>query len=260
MRTQDWNEAIDACRYGSDDLSRPELAPLAEALEGDPEVRQTFERSQQLDAQIAVAFGSVPVPRGLAERLREQLEQALDADAPRPAPADSSRGSGRWRTAPRRIVVGASAAVVAAILLLGWHFVGSQPLSPARLADETAGWLPAALAQERDWSAELATAPQDPYPRQHLAGVLPSRWFTLSTALDRRTVLYDLTPAGSGRVLLFAARPRGSCAVAAAPLTVLSSTGGWTVGAWQQSGTLYVLAVEGSERRLRSFIRASHVG
>ena len=55
MTDQEIQQAIDACRPGSDDLQRPEMAALAEAVRRDPEVRRRYERSQQFDASVSGA-------------------------------------------------------------------------------------------------------------------------------------------------------------------------------------------------------------
>lgn len=74
MTDQSIQQAIDACRPGGDDLLLPEVDFLAEAVRTDPEVRRTYERSQQFDAAVGLAFRDVPVPSGLAERLLSAVE------------------------------------------------------------------------------------------------------------------------------------------------------------------------------------------
>ena len=45
------DEMIDACRPGSDDIGLPELSPLADRIEGDPDLDDRYGRTQRLDAQ-----------------------------------------------------------------------------------------------------------------------------------------------------------------------------------------------------------------
>ena len=66
-------EAMEACRPGSDDLEDPALVFLAEQLAADPKLGHVFERLQRLDGTVAEAFGDVPVPDGLADRITARL-------------------------------------------------------------------------------------------------------------------------------------------------------------------------------------------
>ena len=64
---------MESCRSGSDDLSDPQFADLAARLAEDPELRGQFQRLQQADVAIQVAFARVPVPAGLADRVSQRL-------------------------------------------------------------------------------------------------------------------------------------------------------------------------------------------
>lgn len=75
-------ERLDAVRPGSDDLSGPEMAGLADALAGDAELRAEFDRRRGWDREIASAIRDVPVPDGLKDRLLARLAMPEPASAP----------------------------------------------------------------------------------------------------------------------------------------------------------------------------------
>src|SRR5688572_5213675 len=72
-QNQPYREQIDACRPGSDDLSLPALAGLAQAVEQDSAVAKELARSQRFDHAVSAAMHDVPLPAGLLERLEARL-------------------------------------------------------------------------------------------------------------------------------------------------------------------------------------------
>ncbi len=75
-------EAMESCRSGSDDMGDPRFADLAARLAEDPEFRGQFQRLQEADDAIRVAFAKVSVPAGLADRISRHLaELAAMADS-----------------------------------------------------------------------------------------------------------------------------------------------------------------------------------
>ena len=73
MQERKFQESIDACRPGSDDLRMPEMAHLAKRVAEDPKTCGEYERAQRLDATIGKVFQDVPVPDGLSARLLASL-------------------------------------------------------------------------------------------------------------------------------------------------------------------------------------------
>ena len=70
------NEAIDACRPGSDDASQPEMRALAEAIDHDEQTRRHYNQCQQLDASIGrVMREPIEPPAGLADRLLAAIQE-----------------------------------------------------------------------------------------------------------------------------------------------------------------------------------------
>ena len=84
-RIDQLRQQIDACRAGSDDLYRPELAELAKAMcqgnsagdptAADPAVVREFDRAQRFDQCVVSALHDVAVPPGLLQKLLAQASQ-----------------------------------------------------------------------------------------------------------------------------------------------------------------------------------------
>jgi hypothetical protein len=75
------DEMIDACRPGSEDIGLPGLSPLADRIEGDPDLHDRYQRTQRLDARLVRAIDDVAVPAGLRERILARLDSEQAAEA-----------------------------------------------------------------------------------------------------------------------------------------------------------------------------------
>lgn len=272
-------EAMDACRIGGRDLGLPAMSELAEAIERDPAVRETFGRYQQLDAAIGKAFHQVPVPLGLEARLlaavaqndpdlgvdtelspsrksgaHRLLEKVISTDAPQhaavsPRPIVGKRG---WRW----LVIGSSAAVVFVVAAYATVIAlrPAEPISIDEVVADALNWT--RLSQDQEWNRDLPSAPQEKYPLDHSVLGTAQQWQRIATDFDRRAVVYDLTPPGKSRVLQFAVRTNAEFALPAVlPMTPHSTTEGLCIGVCYRDGVLYVLVVEGDEHRYRSFVK-----
>jgi hypothetical protein len=265
MNEQELREAIEACRPNGDDLRLPEMSALAEALAHDPRWQAVFARTQRCDAAIGQAFGDVPIPAGLCERLLASVAQPVPAEptevaavskvptvvlTDRPGPASARRSLFRsWRI--RAIAL----ATVAAALTLFLVFRGTPGRLPELNDDfsrEVIGWTE--QVQQGDWSEKLAAAhPLDPAIR-----AVPRRWTQLATGYDRRTLVYDLTPPGRDFAFAFCIPVRGRpCVLPSLPPAMpFSTTGGVAMGAWQAQDMVYVLAVQGGQNRYQTFMNS----
>jgi hypothetical protein len=273
MTDQEIQQAIDACRPGSDDLQQPEMAGLAEAIRRDPDVRRRYECSQQFDALVREPFRDVPVPDGLADRLLAAIAPSLDrttVESQQPValrPSEhhvrkAAEQAGRWPRRKRRriwmVMTGSlmAAAAVVGFLLLVPYFSGDEPLPDDRLPGEILAWSDAVVRQ--GWNEDVPAA-QVLRPLDRAVRADPQRWCSIATAYDSQTVVYDVAPRGAEMALVFCmrCRVRNSILPEMPPLNAFSATGGLTLGIWRRGDMVYVLVVRGGVRRYRELIEAS---
>ncbi len=274
MTDQEIQQAIDACRPGSDDLQRPEMAALAEAVRCDSDVRRRYECSQQFDALVMGSFRDVPVPVGLADRLLAAIEPSADRAtvesrepvAPRTSEHDTRKnaeGAGPWfhrhgrRSWP--ILAGSLAAIaaLAGFLLLVPYFSVAEPRPDDRLPGQILVWADAVVRQ--GWNEDLPTAQSLHRPLDRAVRARPQRWCAIATAYDSQTIVYDVAPRGTDMALVFCmqSRVRSSTLPDMPPWNAFSATGGLTLGVWRRGDMVYVLVVRGGPRRYRELIEAS---
>lgn len=249
-------QLMDACRPGSDDLSRPEMAALAAALGQDAAMHSEWESRQRSDRRLAGAMHDVSVPPGLAERILAAAERAraplqktvAQAVASERDSADAEPAAGTRitpRASRRRVWQGlAAAAVLMLAMAAAWHFLLRPPQTVTRgqLEASAQGWFQQALQPATRSAANVQ--PPVPFPRRDVALPLQS-WHRMRTAEEPSLVAFDLTRRGSqGSMFLFAARTRKQYEVRSVPYTPLTRTGGLQMGAWQQGDVLYVLVVD----------------
>jgi len=266
-------EAIEACRPGSDDVSDPALAFLAAELAAHPELDELYERCQQLDARLAAAFGDVPVPQGLAQRILAGMEAARArtaaapedlpaAEAPdeaspdeqpaaEPAPATprrQRRGSRRWFAG---VVV---AAGVAASIVVG--VMNFQPPNEMTRGDALASAIDFFDREERAEPGPVLTADNEPqgYPFSREVNRFPQTHVRrISGFLGCDGVAYDMTNNRLGvEATLYVVKCEGIqvADLRSGPPSFRDtvSTSGCRSAAWQSDGLLYVLVVGGSTK------------
>lgn len=273
MTDQSIQQAIDACRPGGDDLQLPEVDFLAEATRTDPEIRRTYERSQQFDAAVGLAFRDVPVPAGLAERLLSAVETSalpsVVAQAERSSPPLPARDSGshlgprrRWMRGirPRTWAVAggtlAAAAALIGFLLVTPLFKCLEPTLDEHLPGEVSAWADAVTRQ--GWNDNLIAPELHERPLDRAVRAMPRRWCQIQTSYDARTLVYDLAPPGADAALVFCMRSKArNSRLPDTPWNPLSATGGLTLGVWRRGDIVYVLMVQGGPRRYREFIETS---
>jgi hypothetical protein len=254
---------IDACRIAGGDLQLPELAALREQIKSEPDVRDIFDRAQRLDGRIARAMHDVAVPKGMCERILARLEptQALsapaeqialqtaaveiqDADQPQPSRAHSREANRRqW-------LVGVSAVAAALLAGLGlWRFYAhGSPLSVASLLADSGRWH-AQLEANPQWQALVRGDTLQNFPLALAVRAMPRGWADVSAWVGRPAVAYDLNVEPGRRVTLFVINDPGTAAESLPPRIPGSNTGGLVIGVWQADGLVYVLVVEGDQRR-----------
>lgn len=272
---------IDACRAGSDDLYRPELADLARAVglggsAADSAVAREFDCAQRFDACVVSALHDVAVPPGLLEKLLTQASTAPAADQPAAdqpaddqpavlggtigaatrdaiAPADDAAVTipSHERRMRRRWVLSlaASSLIAASVLVIGyWSWsVSPRRISAADLAADVSHWTDA-VTRAGDWRTEL---PSEQLLRKYPVNDLQqgkhavSQWQLFSTYRREQAVVYDLTLAGSkvSRLFVIATPHQYSVAPSPPPTPLSGMTGGLRASAWQRGGLLFVLVV-----------------
>lgn len=258
-------EQIDACRKGSDDLSLPDLAELAQAVRHDRGVAVELDRSQQFDAAVVSAMHDVPVPGDLLQRLLDSAAQprsvSLEVAVQQAAAATAPAGDGASETAApataarrgisRRWMI--ALATVAAVALVA---VGVAPFLPRsgrdvtqnQLADAALHWHEDNFPRAEGWTAFAGNA--RPYS---LLVDEPLRQRRYQTA-HGPAIVYDLAPPGR-QALLLVVTTRDKFPVRTSPYTPISVTGGLRVGAWQRENKLYVLIISPDGHHLDDYVR-----
>ena len=284
-------EAMESCRYGSDDLSDPEFAELAAGLAEGPELRVRFQRLQQADAAIKTAFADVSVPAGFANRVSRLLVEAMPAALPESLPpptngletspltapaattsdssataSGSTERTSDWATprreaterfSRRRLLVGFAALSAAAALLAAVWIQTHRPRheSPSSVLEEAMDF----FDKDNQPVGELisSVAPPAGYPlSRDIVPLQGIRWRHVANFLGDPAVAYDLPTIG-GRATLYVVE-RSVTDLPSIPPSSPLSTGGKSAAAWQAGDRLYVLVVEGNSGMYSSYLDQSH--
>jgi hypothetical protein len=272
--TSELREAIDACRPGSADLSLPEFARLAEAIERDPAVAAELARGQRFDGLVAEALDDVPVPAGLAERLLAKaassrlstaVHSATESAATEAAagelatPADrSSRRRWLWRVAGAGLATAAVAVLAVFAGPLAWGPATPRKVSTQDLLAEVDTWMNSSSQDNAGWQKMTTRAPAG-FSRPSAVIRPPRQWLSFKTGGGDAAVAYDLSAAGS-RATLFVVETKARYPVGPLPYsTVPGATGGRQIAGWQSPTHLYVLVVD-QGRTPDEYLRRPSVG
>lgn len=260
-------EAMEAYRPDRDDLARPELRPLASALENSAELRTLHDRLRRLDSALADAFGDVPVPVDLEARILARLSGRGTQSAPKtqavaPVEVPGSAGEG-WRAITRKpgtrrawgIVVAVSL-ITAVALLLG---VLPQLRGPAHwarpedlLTEAIQHFVQEVPEDGKAFFGQAALPHQFPFPAA-LQGLLSERstgWSeirvrSVAEFLGQKATAYDLIgPHGVTATVYVSARSANGLPSEVPPHPMLS-TGETSASVWQEGDWLCVLVVHG---------------
>ena len=272
-------QTMEAVRAGSDDLSDPAMADLAARLADSPEIVERYRWLKRLDARLAEALDDVPVPAGLAAaivgRLAEVEAQRSDAASVPPKAADDAAVPGETelavathrapRVSRRWLLVGGGLVAAASLFIGLWVGYFSTP----RLTESTVltamrerfhadqkgfaeGGISATLHAV---TAESIPAELPPSPAVVL--IRGMQWREVGNVIGHRTVAYDF-PSRRGDIpaaTLYVMRASPDEPLATRPPEQPPiSTGGVTLGSWQQGELLYVLAVRGGASTYRRLI------
>lgn len=260
-------EALEACRPGSDDLEDPALAFLAEQLAADPELAELAERLGRVDASVAEAFGDVPLPDGLAQRITARLAAAGNGLKP-PAPGPKAQQTGvevpsadaakpSTRVWPGWVLAGTVAAAVAATVIATVVVPRGEP----QALDEQSVVQGAREFFLRDgetgsrFVAEVKPPTAFPTDPDFDVRRFPKiRWRSIRGFLGRKGVAYDLGGPGTPRATLYVVQGTVPGLLKAVPPQPASTTGNRAIAAWQREKLLYVLVVEGDFGTYQRFL------
>jgi hypothetical protein len=254
-------EAMESCRFGTDDLGDPEFADLSAQLARDPELFAKFERLQEADRAVKAAFVNVPVPAGLTARISLRLVASEDSrTAHLPAAAETTAP----RFSRRRLLVGFTALAAAAGLLAAVWIETHRPRqeTPASVLDEALDCF-GRESQNQPGGELVSLVPppaEFPFPVRHDIVHLRDdqvRWRRIDKFLGGSAVAYDL-PAIGGRATLYVINRTVPGLPACPPDSPNLSTGGRSAAAWQSGETLYVLVVDGDAGSYSRYLDQSH--
>ncbi|MCL4678159.1 MAG: hypothetical protein KJ017_06150 [Alphaproteobacteria bacterium] len=267
-------EAMEGCRTSSDAAQQADVPELADALSQDAALRKQFERIRQWDGIVGEALHDCPIPEGLCDRLLDALALSDSGSALAKGPFESAArqfpcnetlaeptpeshpNAGR-RFLLRRSLWFAASLSAAALVLVAVALSRLGPQTPeltADFADEIIDWTQTVARSEwrTDFAAsELRGAPFDPGVQSR-----PRRWTRIETRYAAQTVVYDLTVRQNEPTFLFCFVSGRSSLPGNPPVGPFSTTGGFSIGAWQRGDHVYVLAVRGNEARYRKLIQS----
>lgn len=255
-RLREQLEALPPGDAGWEGLNEAEAAELRAQLEAHPELAAQAEQIAAWDRAIGGAFDDVPVPAGLAQRLKENVGREMGGEAS-PAPEKVVVAP---RRLSRRAVLQTLLAAAAALLVaggVGAYLLWPQPLTVAELDRDARD-----LHSQWDtiaWRDDVSAMPRERFSadvRNHV-----QRW-ALVRLPRGEAVLFDLMGAGARRATLlsiYAGSASGDLP-SSPPLRPQSSTEGLCVGVWQRGTNVFVLSVEGSEQRYMAFLRSHGSG
>ena len=254
------DELLEACRSGGEDLSDPELAPLAQRLRSDKELQSAYNRIRLWDRQIQSAVSDVPVPGGLAERLHAAV-RPFEPSATEPAIADEEQVARRDRSArtTRRWWIVSSLAAVAALVLAAFLLWpdDEQRMSAEQWAEVVhTQWL--AALNDENWKQTFPETLDARYPIDAAVKMRPERWQMVRLTRDPAVVYSSMQPPDRSEALLFVLPTERGTGLPMFPPRrpdSRSRTGNWSIGVWENRGNLYALAVEGDVAQYRTLLR-----
>jgi hypothetical protein len=257
-------QQLDACRPGSDD--QRDFVELNEWLAAAPENELLMKRYERLDEQVSAALQDLPVPQGLANRLKRSVASHQNAIESVPVSQTSEQHvvispEAKKPIGNRRrlmLVMGGFVAV-AAIAWLGMFLSGWFQATPMSVvsAEEFGREVLSWDASEKALPWRSDESPSE-YPlTKSLVGVRDASWKPFANRFDANGIVYDLAPAGEDAAFLFVMHRNVTVTGLQGLDHPIYSTSGKCVSAFEENGLVYVLVVEGDAKRLRRFVRQS---
>ncbi|MFP6648986.1 MAG: hypothetical protein VB817_05975, partial [Pirellulaceae bacterium] len=268
---------IDACRPRSRD---------ADPLQLDENGRDLLRRSQEFDQLVGELLRQGDVPLDLEARLAEQVSAAPQTEETRGLLSDTvmavvaaegpsgdaaaevtlANQSGQDLEVPRKprasrrllaVSLGVVVLLALAVIWQGAEKAGS-PLLASELADRAGRWLPRLEQQVRmpeSWSAAMGQLPSD-YETDPRLIPAARQWQAFSTGLDSRAVVLDVSSQRHGTAYLVVIKTSRRYSLPSYPLRKLTSTGEWSLAAWQYGDSLFVLVGGSDVQSLDHLVRS----
>jgi hypothetical protein len=268
-------EQLDVCRSAADATGDSNLRELAEAIEKDPKISQKLTEQIAFDRRLASELASLALPTDLKVRLQAAFQQGAArqtqdrvrlpmpdqaiaaAESSEPKIAEPKPRVARRRKSYRAVV--AVALSICALLLIYpiLNFTHSDPgldLTEAQFCERA---LQLSTSGVGAWNADASSAPP------HLAwnnrvislkGISqPLRWKRVDGPGNGDWIVWELNSLQGERVYLLATDARWKPLQLPQSLSKnpKTSSGTWSVGAWQSNGIAYALVVEGNAGRFR---------
>ena len=255
-------EALEACRPGSDDLHDLAMEPLVRQMGLFPELGDLYQRLQHTDRAVAEAFGRVPVPAGLADRVLTRLRadpktsEVLETSEVYGYMPTASVGMAPSRNRARRAWLIAAGALAAASVLVAvlLNSPKSSRFSAEEVLDEAIAFF---NSDTRTGGTLLGFEPLPPasYP---LSRALPTRscqvrWRWVDGLLESRGVAYDMLGPGGVVATVYVVPVSLRGVGSSPPGQPMLATGRRSAAVWQEGDRLYVLVVEGESREYERF-------
>lgn len=247
-------EALESLRRGVDVEDDSALIPVDEAVRTDQELAERLELIHRWDASISEAIRDVSVPPALAEQILQRLEPASIPSSRATLPHNArKRKRTRWAAIAAAVAVAAS--LIACLVVLN----RLPELDPNVLRDAAREQFLADLGSQpsgtpfngRDFPAEY---PYSEDLRDDFPGI---QWRVIPSFGPTKAIAYDI-PLGPGRrATLYVVRCRSRSLPMKPPTILDSQTRNLATAAWQSSGVVYVVVVQGGEREYRSLLRTA---
>ncbi|MHB0956060.1 MAG: anti-sigma factor [Pirellulaceae bacterium] len=267
MKRREIRELLDACQSDLHDLTDEEARALALALEQDPTLKDEWQAIQLWDAEIRRVFQDVPVPSGMAERLKAAVAAhselpaspiASDAGAELPPVQSAQAVRPRWISRRTKVAAGilaTSALLLIAAWLLQREFGWGEPLTAQQVVDASSTWY-----EQLDPEAwQSADAPLASHPLDPSVPLPVEQWQHCKALNDTHAVAYraELPPNRSSAVLFVIRTRKGSQLPTFPPPVPDSMTGAFCVGVWKNNGCVYVLVIRGHQSDYQRAVQQS---
>mgnify|MGYP001174522344 FL=1 len=272
---------IDACRPGSRD---------ADPLQLDENGRDLLRRSQEFDQLVGEMLRQGDVPGDLEVRLAQQVFAGPQTEEARGLLSDTvmavvaaegasgdaaaevmrANQSGQDLEVPRKprasrqLLAVSLGVVVLLTLAVIWQDdeKAGSPYLASELADRAGRWLPRLEQQVRmpgSWSTVMGQLPSD-YETDPRIIPAARQWQVFSTGLDSRAVVLDVSSQRHGTVYLVVIKTPRRYSLPSYPLRRLASTGQWSLAAWQNGDSLFVLVGGSDVQSLDHLVRSPDFG